>query len=290
MSQSDFQTVLDELTDAKNSLVQHNGYMPRQWVFGLIPRVPGHMLEENSDLPNLDLEGRFRRSCVLLASRKRCASSTRSVAGTGSGHWNWRKCLGISSCDTYQVCKGTAAYGITRRARHARDADENLFVGDLCFGLSGACGTSPLWAVVVGHPRPLRLPGPSVPWVSLPGPTGVHPDAQAGWHREQSANPCGCAVLVVVDMCCGHRAYTHSSSRIGGDDPDERSKQGVPRQQDLTQQQPPTVSPPQKPTCASTVLVATIETAIKKGSTTTTISSRTRTTDETRYTETTTST
>ena len=38
VSQSDFQTMLDELTDAKNSLVQHNGYMARQWVFGLIPR------------------------------------------------------------------------------------------------------------------------------------------------------------------------------------------------------------------------------------------------------------
>ena len=34
--------------------------------------------------------------------------------------------------------------------------------------------------------------------------------------------------------------------RIGGDDPDERSKHGVPRQQDLTQQQPPTESPPQE--------------------------------------------
>ena len=31
----------------------------------------------------------------------------------------------ISSCDSYQVCKRTAAYGITRRARNARDADEN---------------------------------------------------------------------------------------------------------------------------------------------------------------------
>ena len=31
MSQSDFQTMLDELTDAKNSLVHHKGYMPRQW-------------------------------------------------------------------------------------------------------------------------------------------------------------------------------------------------------------------------------------------------------------------
>ena len=32
---------------------------------------------------------------------------------------------------------------------------------------------------------------------------------------------------------------------IGGDDPVERSKHGVPRHQDLTQQQPPTESPPQ---------------------------------------------
>ena len=33
----------------------------RHWVFGLIPRVPGHMLEENPDLPSLDPEGRFRK-------------------------------------------------------------------------------------------------------------------------------------------------------------------------------------------------------------------------------------
>ena len=36
------------------------------------------------------------------------------------------------------------------------------------------------------------------------------------------------------------------ASPTEGDDPDERSKHGVPRQQDLTQQQPPTESPPQK--------------------------------------------
>ena len=30
---------------------------------------------------------------------------------------------------------------------------------------------------------------PVVPWVSLPGPTGVPTDTQAGWHRGQSANP-----------------------------------------------------------------------------------------------------
>ena len=72
MSHSDFQTMLDELTDAKNSLVQHYGYMPRQWVFGLIPRVPGHILEENSDLPNLDPEGRFRR---IAEMRHKCRMS-----------------------------------------------------------------------------------------------------------------------------------------------------------------------------------------------------------------------
>ena len=31
LSEGDFQTMLDELTDAKNSLVQQNAYMPRQW-------------------------------------------------------------------------------------------------------------------------------------------------------------------------------------------------------------------------------------------------------------------
>ena len=69
MSQSDFQTMLDELTDTKNSLVQHNGYMPRHRVFGLIPRVRGLTLEENSDLPNLDPEGRFRR---IVEMRHKC--------------------------------------------------------------------------------------------------------------------------------------------------------------------------------------------------------------------------
>ena len=63
---------------------------------------------------------------------------------------------------------------------------------DLCFVLSGACVIETVFrplGVGVGHPRPHRLPGPSVPWVSLPGPTGVPSDAHKGWHREQSANP-----------------------------------------------------------------------------------------------------
>ena len=73
VSQSDFQTMLDE-TDAKNSLVQHNGYMPRQWVFGLIPR------EENSDLPNLDPEGRFRRIAEMRHKCRMAAIETEANA------------------------------------------------------------------------------------------------------------------------------------------------------------------------------------------------------------------
>ena len=80
VSQSDFQTMLDELTVAKNSLVQHNGYMPRQWVFGLIPRVQGHMLEENSDLPNLDPEGRFRRIAEMRHKCRMAAIETEANA------------------------------------------------------------------------------------------------------------------------------------------------------------------------------------------------------------------
>ena len=42
--------------------------------------------------------------------------------------------------------------------------------------------------IVVGHPRPSHCMGTGVPWVSLPRPTSVPSDAQAGRRREQSAN------------------------------------------------------------------------------------------------------
>ena len=69
--------------------------------------------------------------------------------------------------------------------------NSNCLSDDLCFELYGACVIEKvlrLLGVGVGHPRPLRLRGPNVPWVSLPGPTGVPSDAKARWHREQSAN------------------------------------------------------------------------------------------------------
>ena len=54
--------------------------MPRQWVFGLIPRVPGHMQEENSDLPNLDPEGRFRRIAEMRHKCRMAAIETEANA------------------------------------------------------------------------------------------------------------------------------------------------------------------------------------------------------------------
>ena len=63
---------------------------------------------------------------------------------------------------------------------------------------------------LVGPPTAFLCRGTGVPWVSLPGPTSVPSDAQAGWHREQSANPsCGrsrelwCACSLRVHVCLG---------------------------------------------------------------------------------------
>ena len=42
-----------------------------------------------------------------------------------------------------------------------------------------ACALRPL-GVGMGHPRPHRCSGPNIPWVSLPGPTGVPSDACEG--------------------------------------------------------------------------------------------------------------
>ena len=87
MSQNDFQTLLNELTDAKNSLVQQNGYMPKQWVFGMIPRVPGHFLEENPDLPNLDPEGRFRRIAEMRHKCRMAAIETGECEDQKKSDW-----------------------------------------------------------------------------------------------------------------------------------------------------------------------------------------------------------
>ena len=49
-----------------------------------------------------------------------------------------------------------------------------------------------LCGVGVGPPTAFRRNGPSVPWVSFPGPTGC--DDSSRVMSDQSANPCGCVV------------------------------------------------------------------------------------------------
>ena len=69
IDEADFQQLSDELTAAKNNLVQHNGYMPRHCVFGPAPRVPGHVLVDKADLPLLELEDWFRKQAQHIHKR-----------------------------------------------------------------------------------------------------------------------------------------------------------------------------------------------------------------------------
>ena len=198
VSQSDFQTMLDELTDANNSLVQHNGYVPRHWVFGLIPRVPGHRLEENSDLLNLDPEGRFRR---IAEMRHKC----RMAAIENEANAKIRKSL-------------------IGRSRPMRG---NHVPGDLVYYWRAGNGVHQAQCQWLGPARVIGIEGGNV-WVS---------------HR---ATAIKCAKEQLRMASPAVREMREMLMRIGGDDPDERSRHGVPRQQDLTQQQPPTQSPPEK--------------------------------------------
>ena len=62
----------------------------------------------------------------------------------------------------------------------------------------GGCGRA------LSHPWPSHCVGTGVPCVSLPGPTSVVFDAQAGWHRGQKANSCGRA-RVSVRCAASHK-------------------------------------------------------------------------------------
>ena len=198
VSQSDFQTMLDELTDAKNSLVQHNGHMPRQWLFGLIPRMSGHMLQENSDLPNVDPEGRFRR---IAEMRHKCPMAA------------------IETETNAKIRKS-----LIGRSRPMRG---NYVPGDLVCHSRAGNGVHQAQGHWLGPARVIGIEGGNV-WVS---------------HR---ATAIKCAKEQLRMASPAEREMREMLMRIGGDDPDERSKHGVPRQQNLTQQQPPTQSPPKK--------------------------------------------
>ena len=79
------------------------------------------------------------------------------------------------------------------------------------WGVSALCT---VLSDLLGHPRPSRWSGPSVPWVSLTGPTGVPTDTQAGWYQGQSANPLAAALTAVASWGCTDCATTNISWRI----------------------------------------------------------------------------
>ena len=231
VSQNDFQTLLDELTDAKNSLVQQSGFKSKQWVFGAVPRVQSHLLEEKPDLPNLDPEDRFRR---IAEMRHKC----RMAAIETVANAKIRKSL----------------IGRSRPMRGNYEHKELVFYWRARSGVHQAQGQ---W---LGQARVIGIGGGNV-WVS---------------HR---ATAIRCAKEQLRMASHAEREMREMLMRIGGDDPDERSKHGVPRQQDLTQQQPPPVFFA-KTAATNTFSVAAEETAIKTSSKTTADSSRTRTTGE----------
>ena len=138
---------------------------------------------------------------------------------------------------------------------------------------------------LIGRSRPMRgnyVPGDLVYY--LRAGTGVHqalgPARVIGteggnvWvsHR---ATAIKCAKEQLRMASPAEREMREMLMRIGGDDPDERSKHGVPRQQDPTQQQPPPVSAA-KTAATTKVSAATAKTAVKTGSKATAVSSRTR--------------
>ena len=212
VSQSDFQKMLNELADAKNSLDQHNGYMPRQWVFGLIPRVPCHMLEENSDLPNLDPEGRFRR---IAEMRHKCR---------------------MAAIET--VANAKIRKSLIGRSRPMRG---NYVPGDLVHYWRAGNGVHQAQGQWLGPGRVIGVEGVNV-WVS---------------HRATAIK------------CAKEQLQTWCTQTAGPD----------------TTAATDTVSAA-KTTIIVTVFVAITKTAMTEGSKTTAISSRTRTTGETRCTKT----
>ena len=204
VSQSDFQTMLDELTDAKNSMVQHNGYMPRQWVFGLIPRVPGHMLEEDPDLPNLHPESKFRKIAEMCPKCRMAAIETEAIA-------NIRKSL----IGRQRPMRGKCAWrsGVLLASKKNCASSTKSMAGQ---------------------------------WL---GPARVFELKEEMFAVSHRATAFKCAKEQLRMASPAKREMREMLMRIGKDDPDERSIHGVPRQQDLTQQQRPTESPPQKNMC-----------------------------------------
>ena len=94
------------------------------------------------------------------------------------------------------MCVGVENLLILRTDHRIRVCDfVYLFLGSF---VSVACSGALCSCVRPSHPRPSHAVGTGVPWVSMPGPTSVPSDAQAGWHRGQSANSVLCSCCVVA--------------------------------------------------------------------------------------------
>ena len=156
------------------------------------------MLEENSDLPNFDPEGRFRR---IAEMRHKCRMAAIEIEANAK----IRKSL-------------------IGRSRPMRG---NYVPGDLVYYWLAGNGVHQAQGQWLGPAQVFGIERGNV-WVS---------------HR---ATAMKCAKEQLRMASPAEREMREMLMRIGGDDPDERSKHGVPRQQDLTQQQPLTQSPPQK--------------------------------------------
>ena len=106
--------------------------------------------------------------------------------------------LDLFSCRTSRIHRITLHYSINSVTRAVGDdhAWETFLASD-CFCRSPrrvCCAPLPCLSCIccliqTGHPQPSCHSSTNVLWVSLPGPTGVPSDAQAGWRRGQSANP-----------------------------------------------------------------------------------------------------
>ena len=137
----------------------------------------------------------------------------------------------------------------------------NYVPGDLVYSRRPGIGVHQAQGLWLGPARVIGMEGGNV-WVS---------------HR---ATVIKCAEAQLRMASPAEREMREMLMRIGGDDPEKRSKHFVPKQQDLTQQQPPTRSPPQKNNNNHHSLVA--KTSTKTGSKATAVSSRTRTTGGTK--------
>ena len=118
--------------------------------------------------------------------------------------------LSLSTWETCNRCRSTLSHRSSRGSPHwllrlwvrhnTTDSSPVLLLPALRYNV---CRVSALYCcaeLCSGHPRPSRWLGPSVPWVSLPGPTGVPTGTQAEWYQGQNANPLAALLLQLLRL------------------------------------------------------------------------------------------